>query len=69
MGTVGVVGVPPALGHHFPSAQQHEAVQGIDRILGRIDEAENGLTGDALSLGGTALKGGDWLVGVEHQHK
>jgi hypothetical protein len=44
-------------------------VQGIDRILGGIDEAENGPTGDALSLGGAALKGGGWLVGVEYQHK
>ncbi len=41
-GSLGGVGRPPAFGDDRAMTHQHEAVEGIELLLGRVDEAQEG---------------------------
>ena len=56
-GSFFAVGRPPALGDHLAVAHDHDAVQGVDLLLGRLDEGEDRRGRDALGLGVGAREG------------
>ena len=57
MRLLGRIGRPPSLRHHMTVAQEHEAVQGVDPLLGRPHEGEEGRRRDPLLLRGAAGEG------------
>lgn len=57
MRAVGVIRRPPAFGYDPAVAQNHDAVQGVDGVLGGIQESEYGAGGDTLGFGCAALQG------------
>jgi hypothetical protein len=70
VGDIGFIRRPPSLGHHIAVAQEHETLDGIQRVrmlFEGIDEGQNGGRWDSLGLRGPTREdssGHRWLTCV-----